>query len=266
LLPGELACKLCATIDGVKQKSCADARKLILKISHTFEIIVKGELVRFSFYIVYVFLCSFLMAQCSIPLKTHERWWDANVETMMLQFEQWFGDCSSTSRVQARQHIKKQGYKTILDIPCSLGTDFWGFQQDGIAIAYLGIDISPKFVELALSKHIPVLQGDIKHIPCKDSSFEVCYVRHILEHMPYYEDAFDELIRVARSEVLVIFFIRPQEYPDTFSVVLDHNSVLYYNCYNRTKLSEYVLRNHKVASLEWDDVDGKEIMLHIYLK
>lgn len=221
---------------------------------------------KLSIYLVIVFLCSSSIIQCNIKLKPHERWWDANAETMMSQFEQWFGNCSSYSRILAREHIKNQQYKTVLDIPCSLGTDFFGFQQDGTAVAYLGIDISPKFVELAQAKHIPVLQGDIKDIPCGDSSFEVCYARHILEHMPSYQEALDELIRVARSEVLVVFFIRPHEYPDTFSVVLDRNSLLYHNCYNSIQLCEYVLTNPKVASLEWEDVDGKEIMLHIYLE
>lgn len=217
-------------------------------------------------YIAYLFLYGGLCVQCAASLQPHERWWDTNVDSMMPQFTQWFGDMSSLSRIQARRHIKKEQYKTVLDVACSLGTDFWGFQQDGINIAYLGMDVSPKFVELAQSKHIPVIQGNIEDIQCKDSSFEVCYVRHILEHLPYYEKAITELIRIARSEVLIVFFIRPSDSFDSFSVSLDHNSTLYYNCYNTAKLIEFVFNNSKVDSVEWEGVDGNEIILHIYLK
>lgn len=221
---------------------------------------------KLSKYIAYLFLSCELSVQCAASLQPHERWWDSNVDSMMTQFTQWFGDISSLSRIQARRHIKKEQYKTVLDVACSLGTDFWGFQQDGINIAYLGMDVSPKFVELAQSKHIPVIQGNIENIQCKDSSFEVCYVRHILEHLPYYNKAITELIRVARSEVLIVFFIKPSEYSDTFSVALDRNSLLYYNCYSTSKLTEFVFNDPKVASIEWEGVDGNEIILHIYLK
>ena len=211
-------------------------------------------------------LCIKLCAHGALSLQSHERWWDENAATMVPQFMQWFGDSSSISRVLVRQHIKRECYKTVLDIPCSLAVDFEGFQQDETFIAYLGMDISPKLVDLAQSKHIPAMQASIENIPCKDSSFEVCYARHILEHHPYYENALRELIRVARFEVIVVFFMAPVEhYDDQFLVSLNDDCLLYYNCYNRSKMNDFLLHHAKVSAIEWQDVDGKEVILRIYL-
>lgn len=221
---------------------------------------------KFRKYITYVFLWSQLNIQCAVSMQPHECWWDANTESMGQYFEQWFGDCNSSSRVLARKYIKREQYRTILDIACSLGTEFVGLQQDGMSIAYLGMDISPKLVELAQKKHIPAIQGSIENIPCDDSSFDICYARHILEHLPYYEKAINELIRVAKKEVLIVFFIKPNDAMDTFTVNLDHNHLLYANHYNRDKLEYFVDCNAKVKTVKWEDVDEKEAILHIYVK
>jgi glycosyltransferase involved in cell wall biosynthesis len=201
-----------------------------------------------------------------ITLKCHEQWWENNVERMMQTFAGWLGDISSPSRVQARTHIRKKNYTSVLDIPCSLATDFWGFQQDGTSIDYLGIDITPKLIKLVQDKNVPVRQGSIEDIPCKDSSYDVCYVRHMLEHLSYYEKAIAELIRVARQEVLVIFFIKPGAASDKIYSSSEMGSLLYHNYYNRQKFENYVLSHKKVTSCEWEDVNENEVMLHIYLK
>lgn len=219
----------------------------------------------FGKFVLGFLLSSCLFAHCEVTLRPHEEWWEKNLEAMKPLFAQWFGGCSSPSRIKARQHIRAQHYKTILDIPCSFATDYLGFQQDGIVIEYLGIDIAPTFIKLAQEKNIPAQQGSIEDIPFPDSSFDVCYSRHILEHLSGYEKAIQELVRVARCEVLIVFFIKPTVEPDNFSLSSDHNSLLYFNRYNRRTLEEYVLSNAKAKAVAWEDVNDKEVILHIYL-
>lgn len=209
--------------------------------------------------------CCYLIVQCEVSMKLHEQWWEKNFATMDKLYAQWFGGILSPSRVKARKHIQARQYKSVLDIPCSFATEYEGFKYDGIDVKYLGVDISQSFVKAVRTKNIPVLQGNIRDIPRPDSSFDICYCRHMLEHLAGYEVAVDELIRVARCEVLIIFFIKPTAAPDNFSLSLDNNSLLYFNHYNRHALEEYVLRNPKTSEIEWQDVDDKEVLLHIYL-
>lgn len=203
-----------------------------------------------------ILLINYQCLYCDIVLKPHEDWWEKNVEEVMPTFAGWLGDSSSASRVQARMHIGRQHYTSVLDIPCGLATDFFGFQQDGMVIEYVGMDITPKLIRLAEDKKVPVMQGDIEEIPCKDSSFDVCYVRHILEHLTYYDKAITELIRVAAKEVLIVFFIKPGEEADKVTYITSMGSLLYHNCYNRKKMEEYITGNEKVRSYEWEEEDG----------
>jgi len=220
----------------------------------------------FGKFILGLVLCTSLVVNCDTSLKPHEEWWEKNIDTMVPTFAGWLGGCSSPSRVKTRQHLRAKNYKSILDIPCGLGIDYFGYKEDSMDIEYLGIDITPKLVELAKEKNIPVRQGSIEDIPCFDSSFDVCYSRHILEHLSYYETAIQELIRVAKFEVLIIFFIKPTDAPDRIVFDTDPNWLIYHNYYNRQKLEKYVLSNSKTKSIEWEDVNEKEVLLHIYLK
>lgn len=217
------------------------------------------------------FVLGFLFGNCliangNVTFKPHEAWWEKHVETMMPTFASWLGDYSSISRVKVREHIRAKNYKSILDIPCGLCTDFFGFQRDSMDVQYFGIDITPKLIKLAQEKNIPVRQGSIEDIPCLNSSFDVCYSRHILEHIPYYEKAIQELIRVAKFEVLIVFFIKPTDEPDKIVFDSDLDWLIYHNYYNRQKLEEYVLKNPRTKSIEWQDANDKEVLFHIYLK
>jgi ubiquinone/menaquinone biosynthesis C-methylase UbiE len=203
---------------------------------------------------------------CDVSLKPYEQWWEKNVDSLMSEFAQWLGDTSDPSRLKARRHIQVRNYRSILDIPCGLATDFYGFRRDAVDIEYMGMDITPKLIKFAQDNNVPVRQGNIEAIACEDSSFDVCYARHILEHLAYYESAVAELIRVAKKEVLIVFFIKPTEASDTYTLNFDRDCLLYANHYNRQKLQNFVLSNAKVASIEWEDVDAKDIILHVYLK
>lgn len=204
------------------------------------------------------------------PQKEHEKWWTENTPKMFDTFDGWLGDTNSTSRVLAREHIKKMDYKTILDVPCGTCTEYLGYKQEEMPIAYTGLDITAYLVNRAKKMGINAVEGSIEKIPFKDSSFEIVYSRHILEHLDYYELALNEAIRVAKNEVLVVFFINPSTTaPDSISRAPYNGAILYHNRYNRDKLNAFVTKNPKVKSTKWEDIGGianDESFLHIYLK
>jgi len=199
-------------------------------------------------------------------VEEYEIWWEKCLENnvSIATFEGWLGDIYSTSRVAMRRHVVQKNYKSILDVPSGLCIDYFGFKHDGITIDYQGVDITPKLVALAQKQNLPVIVGDIKSLPFQDNKFDICYARHILEHLSSYEQAINELIRVAKKEALITFFIQPQE-TQSISSAYYNDHLLYHNTYCRPALERFVLSNPKVSKLEWEYVDGREIILHIYL-
>lgn len=212
------------------------------------------------FYII-VFLAGHLYAA-----EEYEIWWEHCLEhTVPLStFEDWLGDFHAPSRVAMRRHVEEMGYQSLLDVPSGLCADYFGFKNDQMQIAYQGLDITPKLVARAQAQNIPVVEGDIKSIPFPNNRFDICYARHILEHLASYEQAINELIRVAKKEVLVTFFIRPSE-KELIHLFYYEDYLLYGNIYLKTGLEQFVLSNPKTTQIEWEEVDGREVILHIFL-
>ncbi len=215
-------------------------------------------------FIASIFCFTLLFAE-----KDHEKWWQECLETQVPieVFAGWLGPADAPSRVAMRKHVKKMGYRSMLDVPCGLAVDYWGLKKEGAAIQYTGLDITPKLVEKGVQEGVPLVLGSIEKIPFADSHFDLCYARHILEHLDHYQLALKELIRTASKEVLVVFFIKPRDKKDDKIVrTTDHGSTLFHNKYNRPKLEKFLRANPKVKKLQWEKVGDQEEILHIYLR
>lgn len=219
---------------------------------------------------IFLLTSMFALSEASIQLKEHEQWWQSNCHDQKTfdQFAGWIGDESEPSRVYMRNYIIKQSYESLLDIPCGLCVDFFPLKRLNPELIYLGVDITPLFVDRARSQSIPVLEGRIQNIPCADSSFDVTYSRHILEHLDSYEEALKELIRVAKKEVLVVFFIKPHNaVTHTINEGRIDGYLVYHNTYSKKQIESFLTANPKVVDIEWDDVTGTdECVLHVFLK
>lgn len=201
--------------------------------------------------------------------KPNEIWWEKNLGNLVSfeVFETWLGDMNAPSRVAMRMHLMEKGYKTILDAACGLGIDYLGMQKEGLEIDYKGLDITPKLIAYGQSLHIPVLHASVEKIPFDDSSVEFAYARHLLEHLTTYKTALNEMIRVASKEVGVIFFIRPLlAENDVINSSQNLESLLFNNQYSQIKIEKFLSDHLKVASIQWQDINDQEVMLHVYLK
>ncbi len=213
-------------------------------------------------------LCVFIgSAQTLHAYKDHEIWWEECLDqtVSMDTFRNWVGGSNASSRIAVREHIRNMGYTSILDVACGVCADYYGFQQDDIRIAYQGIDITPKLVALSAANNIPVIQGSIEAIPFADGQYDVCYARHILEHLDNYEQALFELIRVASKEVLVVFFLNPISNNSEINLGYSGGSILYHNRYDKHAIEQLLVKHPKVAKVEWIEVNSESI-LHVYLK
>jgi hypothetical protein len=213
-------------------------------------------------------LCSIISLTAHLcAVEEYESWWEKCLETSvpLSTFDGWLGDIHAQSRIAMRTHVKKMGYQSLLDIPSGLCTEYFGFKHDQMQIEYQGLDITSRLVKIAHKQNIPVLEGDIKSIPFANNRFEICYARHILEHLASYEQAIDELIRVASKEVLITFFMRPSDVP-FINLFYYENHLLYSNVFNKTEMEQFILSNPKVIYFDWEEVDGRELILHIFLR
>lgn len=186
-------------------------------------------------------------------------WWDNNTnEEQMLG---WVGDYTASSKVVSRKHIIGKRYKSILDCGAGLCSEYYGYKADGYKIKYSAIDGCEKFVERAKNVGINIVLAELDHIPFPDNSFDVVYIRHVLEHLPRYEDALKEAIRVTKKEVVVVFFIPPTDKEDA----INFDGALYHNFYNKDKMVSFLYSLPEVDKIETQDV-GNEVIWSISKK
>jgi len=218
-------------------------------------------------YIILLTHISILLANSNKP-QQHEIWWQQNLntQTMLNTFQNWLGNCDAASRCKARTHIMKHGYKSILDAGCGLCTELDGYAKANYPIEYIGIDITKRLVEMAKEQGINCLHASIEAIPLTDNQVDIVYIRHILEHLSYYQQALQEAIRCASKEVLVIFFMPPDNNPEAISYEKDNGYYLYHNKYNLNSLEAFIKNNKKVDHIFGEKVSSSETILHIMLK
>ena len=197
---------------------------------------------------------------------TATNWWDVNIPEKLETFKQWLGDSNAPDRVMCRNHVIKCNYGSILDVGCGVGVDGVGYKSHP-HITYQGVDRTQALVNYCQSHDIPATLGDIEKLPYDDDSFDAVYTRHTLEHLAHYEKAISELTRVARQEVLVVFFIQPTEQEDFINdtpmpeVGKIGDIPLYHNRYNQAKLERFILQQPKVNSIRWSGC-----ILHVVLR
>lgn len=101
----------------------------------------------------------------------------------------------------------------LLDCGVMSGLTYERIAAAGLRCNYTGIDIGPSIVEDCRRRHpgTTVEQMSIQDLHYRTDSFDVVYIRHVVEHLPYYETAVREAFRVARDLVVLILFQVPAE-------------------------------------------------------
>lgn len=202
-------------------------------------------------------------------LARHELFWEHN--DVWYSFESWSQTYYQPSAKKAIEHIQNKKYHSMLDVGCGACPEYFGFKQNRHEIDYRGVDVTPRILDYALLKKLPVSFGHAEDLPCADSSFDIVYARHLFEHLKYYKKALAQMIRIAKQEVLIVFFLAPNDAQDNLDYKLQDKTALFNNRYNKQKLEQYVMSFEKVDRIEWDILkattpSGDEALMHIYLK
>lgn len=179
-------------------------------------------------------------------------------------FMSWVGDHTIESKVFVRKYINSQGHKSVVDVGCGPATDFHGYKADNFDIQYTGVDSSHIMAIRAGERGASVIVSPIEEITLPDNYADVAYCRHVLEHLPSFRDGIPELLRIARKETLVTFFLNPGTDPEKIDYSSHEN--MYHNVYNKKDIEDYLLTLPKVESFRWELVAQRECVLFIKLK
>jgi ubiquinone/menaquinone biosynthesis C-methylase UbiE len=193
-----------------------------------------------------------------------QTWWDKNLPDRFDEFNSWIGDKNATSKVFCREIVKKNKYKTLADFGCGTATEFFAYKEEYPELRYVGIDSCEALVHRNRELGVTMLKADVNYTLLPDSSWEVSFSRHVLEHQPVFEDTLTEMIRVASKVAMHVFFIKPRREPE--AIGFDPSQDLYHNRYDTDEIESYLHLNEKVKRFEWMEISDTENLLMIYLE
>jgi len=199
-------------------------------------------------------------------MERHESWWETNLDADTYihnntlypapskeTFETWMGDHNDKDRILVRDHMVE--YDSVLDAGCGAAPEHNVIDAD----KYHSMDITQKLVDYNVSRGIKCKQGSLMNMPYEDNSFDVVISRHVTEHMAEIETPLKELIRVAKKQVLLSFFLDPIDL-DWHRIKLDNagtDGEIYHNQYSIRIIEQILNSSDKVVSYQWRTGLGK---------
>ena len=98
-------------------------------------------------------------------------------------------------------------------------------------------------------------QSSVENIIYPDSSFELVYCRHVMEHLDYYALALEEMIRVSSKHICIIFWLLNDN-----EDIINYNGdlKLYHNNYSKTKIENLLIE--KNLSFEWFNSNNDKLL------
>lgn len=184
-------------------------------------------------------------------------WWDKNLPARLEDFKVWTGDANAPSRVAARKHVARENYQSILDCGCGLCVDAPVYRLEMPYVRWHGFDTYRAGGE-------DVTLGNMDSpLPFPSLSFDLVHCRHVLEHLPDYRPALAEMARVARSEVMVVWFLKPEFTKENLSYDAVEN--LHHNKYERKRMEGFLRGLRGARSIWWDDIGDLECIMHVHL-
>jgi 2-polyprenyl-3-methyl-5-hydroxy-6-metoxy-1,4-benzoquinol methylase len=128
---------------------------------------------------------------------------DAGVSGRVLHRENIYGSGppNTIANLEVLGHILQYGQAPMLDFGCGIGTYVAALQEKGLSVR--GIELQADYVATGKAMGRDISHYDGKKIPFGDDEFETVYAIEVLEHIPEWENALAEMLRVARSTVLL---------------------------------------------------------------
>jgi SAM-dependent methyltransferase len=106
------------------------------------------------------------------------------------------------------------GMRSVLDVGCGIGVMFDLLNERRPDLEYLGIDATEKFVREAARRYPEHAQRfkqlSLYDLPSLQQDFDAVLCRHILEHLPDYRPAVQNMYERALRKLIIVFYLPPR--------------------------------------------------------
>jgi SAM-dependent methyltransferase len=135
--------------------------------------------------------------------------------------------------------------ESVLDVGCGPGANYEVLESLGRASSYVGVDASERAIEVARDRYpageFRVADATRLSSELGAASFGVVVVRHLVEHLPDFEDVLKEGISAARRIAVFVFFLTPRTLPlGVRKVNLRYGNPQFLNVYSRPAIDAFL--------------------------
>lgn len=172
-------------------------------------------------------------------------------------------ESSKKIAVEVKKYIKNND--RVLDVGCGAGHYLRSLRRElsDISFSYTGLDATNDYIQLAKKafagdNKCTFMVSDIYDIRLQDNSHELVMCNNVLLHLPSIEKPLNELIRVAKRNVVVRLLAGERSFrikdvaPQSDGIEFDENgepiSFHYYNIYSNSYLAYLLKKNKRVKN------------------
>lgn len=134
---------------------------------------------------------------------------------------------------------------------------------------YVGGDISEEMLKIARERlpDVDFRTLDILNLELEDDAFPTVINIHVIQHLPSFERALDELVRVTRKRLFIACWFAEKERVK-FSNASDawSGQRFYNNRYTKISWDERLRSHDKVKSVQWQDLGGANAAVLVDMK
>jgi ubiquinone/menaquinone biosynthesis C-methylase UbiE len=126
--------------------------------------------------------------------------------------------------------------KTFLDVGCGFATTWRLLRKHRVDVAYTGIDITAKFIEICKKRYPKqeFYRYSANKMFFEDKTFDMVACRAVLEHLREPYTAIAEMARVAKKVVVITWFKEPR--PKVEKLLYREYHQVWENIYRRDKI------------------------------
>ena len=175
-------------------------------------------------------------------LASHEQWWESHVRTEGVTtstFASWLAHSDDLSRRATVEIAHAIGARTVLEFGPGTFLDYREHWRSMPSVAYRAVELTPALVDYGRALGAAVQEGSIVSAMHYGRA-DFVYCRHVLEHLPHYGHALENMLAHATKAVVVVFFQLGEG--DSDALVIDETVApgTYCNIYSRQRLTAWL--------------------------
>jgi SAM-dependent methyltransferase len=106
------------------------------------------------------------------------------------------------------------GLGSLLDVGCGTGVMFEVIRDQRPDLDYTGVDFTEQFIRAARTRYPSdakrFIHCSIDELVSLDRTFDAVLARHILEHLPDYVPATQQIYACAKRKLILVFYLPPR--------------------------------------------------------